>query len=636
MRRGSGLALLGVLAACAGEGVPGSDLVVHGRVAAVTTRREGGLLISRARLEPIATLAGSAVADVDVEFVGGTLDGLGQILSGGVSLTPGEEVVVTLVPAHGAYRAKEGALSKYRVVRPSFGEPMAVRDGTGEAPVTLAALLGAGGPGGPVETPPSSSPSRPDAKLTPYVRTTTAAAVPGCGGPAVPLAWFTHNVPYVIDAAGSEDIPDDSDLAAVRAAAETWQAVPCSDLQLSFVGAVTGESPGFVFGGENTNLVTWTNEWTQSSRAIAVTLTTFRCTDGEILDADIVFNEQNFAFTSAPQPGEMRADVQNVATHELGHFLGFDHNPDPESTMFATSSLGETAKRTLTHGDELGLCDVYLPGAGVIGRDPRPVIRHPRGPLPPVQGGGGGTDTCGDGVCTGSETARTCPLDCAVICGDGTCEAFETCVDCPGDCGACFCGDGLCTHGECAACAADCPFGCFCSDVCVVGPPQDPSCGPCQTTVCAADPSCCEAFWHPGCVSAANDLCGAGCPDLCGDGFCQPGEEISCPTDCHFSFCGDGVCDPGEDCQLCPNDCGPCFCGDGACTGGECSTCTGDCPTGCDCFDVCLEGPPQDPSCGTCQADVCAADSSCCEIFWHFGCVQLANQVCGLACPSHD
>jgi hypothetical protein len=47
---------------------------------------------------------------------------------------------------------------------------------------------------------------------------------------------------------------------------------------------------------------------------------------------------------------------------------------------------------------------------------------------------------CGDGVCTGVETCRDCPADCAVgttcpvTCGDGYCDTGETIVSCPGDC----------------------------------------------------------------------------------------------------------------------------------------------------------------------------------------------------------
>lgn len=48
-----------------------------------------------------------------------------------------------------------------------------------------------------------------------------------------------------------------------------------------------------------------------------------------------------------------------------------------------------------------------------------------------------GEDTCGDGVCTGSETEVACPSDCAMdseLCGNGICESQENATICPLDC----------------------------------------------------------------------------------------------------------------------------------------------------------------------------------------------------------
>jgi hypothetical protein len=94
--------------------------------------------------------------------------------------------------------------------------------------------------------------------------------------------------------------------------------------------------------------------------------------------ADITLNGQGFAFTTAPT-GATAADVQNTVTHEVGHLLGFDHSPDPESTMFADAPLGETKKRDLTADDAQGLCDVYP-----LGHEPgRPTRAAPTPAHPP-------------------------------------------------------------------------------------------------------------------------------------------------------------------------------------------------------------------------------------------------------------
>jgi len=41
---------------------------------------------------------------------------------------------------------------------------------------------------------------------------------------------------------------------------------------------------------------------------------------------------------------------------------------------------------------------------------------------------------CGDGLCDGDETCRTCVCDCGECCGDAVCAEYESCISCAGDC----------------------------------------------------------------------------------------------------------------------------------------------------------------------------------------------------------
>jgi hypothetical protein len=122
---------------------------------------------------------------------------------------------------------------------------------------------------------------------------------------------------------------------------------------------------------------------------------------------------------------------------------------------------------------------------------------------------------CGNGQCEAGETCGSCAQDCGAcpVCGDGACEWNESCGSCAQDCGACpVCGDGACGWDEsCGSCAQDCGA-CVCHDVCEAGAPLDPSCGQCESLVCAQDSFCCSGAWDAICVSYVSSLCNQQCP----------------------------------------------------------------------------------------------------------------------------
>jgi len=93
--------------------------------------------------------------------------------------------------------------------------------------------------------------------------------------------------------------------------------------------------------------------------AVAVTYVWYIPRTKEVSEFHIVFSSDEDWSTS----GEVDMfDVQNVATHEVGHTLALDDlraPKDGELTMYAFVSLEETKKRDLGVGDILGIQAIY-------------------------------------------------------------------------------------------------------------------------------------------------------------------------------------------------------------------------------------------------------------------------------------
>ena len=77
------------------------------------------------------------------------------------------------------------------------------------------------------------------------------------------------------------------------------------------------------------------------------------------VEFDIVF-EDNYTWSSTGEAGKY--DIQNIATHELGHTLKLGDlygSGDTEKTMYGYAASGETKKRTLHQDDIDGICYIY-------------------------------------------------------------------------------------------------------------------------------------------------------------------------------------------------------------------------------------------------------------------------------------
>lgn len=93
--------------------------------------------------------------------------------------------------------------------------------------------------------------------------------------------------------------------------------------------------------------------------AIAITFYWYYRGSKELVETDTVFNS-DFSWSIGSNPNSY--DLQNIATHEFGHWLvlGDLYSPrDSALTMYGYGYLGETIKSTLGKGDISGINRIY-------------------------------------------------------------------------------------------------------------------------------------------------------------------------------------------------------------------------------------------------------------------------------------
>jgi hypothetical protein len=96
---------------------------------------------------------------------------------------------------------------------------------------------------------------------------------------------------------------------------------------------------------------------------IAIAVTFFWCSGGNMTEWDMAFNDFNYQFWDGVTGacGGFRYDIQAVAAHELGHCLGLAHSAIGSATMFSSTGPCNTGPRTLHSDDIAGVNFIYGP-----------------------------------------------------------------------------------------------------------------------------------------------------------------------------------------------------------------------------------------------------------------------------------
>ncbi|HEY3594961.1 MAG TPA: hypothetical protein VGL13_13850, partial [Polyangiaceae bacterium] len=190
------------------------------------------------------------------------------------------------------------------------------------------------------------------------------------------VRWRKDSIDVVVDQTFS-DLAGDK---VYGNAVDAWRATGATLPSVSTTKG-QGRKVGYDPDGSNENIVVYAPYgWAKANGALAITVLTYDDMSGGIVDADVLMNGGGRYFanfdhdqssddddgstvsiegnkdgddsttTATIKTGQTpRFDVQNVLTHELGHFFGLGEDyTDAHATMYASTRPGETNKRVVT------------------------------------------------------------------------------------------------------------------------------------------------------------------------------------------------------------------------------------------------------------------------------------------------
>lgn len=181
-----------------------------------------------------------------------------------------------------------------------------------------------------------------------------------------PLEWDAADLPlsFVIQDAGSDDLPDGSHGYAIRRAFDAWGTQPGSSFNV-LEDTDPASTARTDWAADDIHLVLFDETdasgfFAPGSGLVALTAYEFDTGSGQLLDGDILLNgfEQTFATDLADDAYDVRATV----THEVGHLTGLAHSALGGATMAPFVGKGRFQKRSLA-ADDVAAVELLYPGS---------------------------------------------------------------------------------------------------------------------------------------------------------------------------------------------------------------------------------------------------------------------------------
>jgi hypothetical protein len=193
------------------------------------------------------------------------------------------------------------------------------------------------------------------------------------GNRIVSLRWGSQPITYLVTNRGVSGVSAAQLQEAVERAFQVWMDVPSADVAVQF-GGFTSAEPHVEDGLSVIGFQSQPDE----DRTLGAADFQINDTTGALIAADIFFNSV-FPWSVAPGGESGRFDVESIAAHEIGHFLGLGHSLLGETALESNGfrrvlgkravmfpiaySRGNIEDRTLEADDIAGITDLYATSA---------------------------------------------------------------------------------------------------------------------------------------------------------------------------------------------------------------------------------------------------------------------------------